>query len=295
VTITPTISNGSGGWTNLGSAYTDGTNGWRRDGVLSLGKVANLLDLSSWAKDTYDGHQKYWIRLVVNTQIVAACTIAEIRVLPMRAVAFSAESGMEQEASAALCKVLRGRRTGARFIWDDVYTLPPAGRARRIIISPIPTKHSDKSLLVCTLGLLQHYPLPTLDEPTMAPYPRLYAQLAPPACYYPSAVDLGSLHRLKYVQCVGQNFAATDEWDFSFRWDDTHEWKPYTGLRQADAIFPVPDDNFGSILSTAFRMTDAATTDPVGPSGRRIVAWVEPLERGSWDVNQPARTTPEVS
>jgi len=239
----------------------------------------------------------------------ATTTIAELSIVPRRAgpsfantvttspVLDNAESF---EASGMLVKVLRGKRRGDRIIWDDIYTLPGVSDAGQITVAGVPADNSpNTSLFVASRDEVVQLPLPDQKEPSVTAYPQLARdatnQIAP--VYYPSAVDLSGLHELRYVHCEGADFTTgADSWAMSFRWDDTNPWEAEQRQTQGNVLFEVSGENQGTVLHTAFQILDSVATDPIGPTGRRITAWVKPHDdHPALTAPQVARTSPETS
>lgn len=304
------MSTGAGTWSSALTVY-DGTSLISSGNTITIGNggasVVSLAmqSLSTWAKATYNSSSKYWLRLTVSGALDAATNLSEIRILPQRAApAFTTtnnDTAETWEASGMFPKVLVGKRLGDAIIWDDVLTIPDVTRASRIAYTPHSTPSSPHgALLVATQESLWVYPMPEGGEPSAADTPLLARDATNDmaAVYYPSAVDLGAgLYELRYLHCVGAEMTMeTDGWAAAFRWDETHAWHTFDTLYQPNAVFAArPGSNAGSVLHTAFMLLDGASTDPVGPYGRRIEAWLKPLDRHPSATTQPARTQPEVS
>lgn len=308
------FSTGAGTWSTVATGDYDGTathtsaavrdKSFAQTGAYSLQELGS--DLSTWVTATYNAFSKYWVRVVVSAAVDAATTIAEVSILPLRAAPDFPTTYRGNipvwEATGMLPKVFSGKRYGDSLIWDDVYTLADPATAGRMVVSTMPATGSPSGALVIAteVGAVT-IALPLKPEPSTTPYPQLARDWdsvdGTSPVLYPSAVDFGTgLYRLRYMDCYGADFTSeTDSWGFSFRWDDTNAWSTPEVRKQANVRFSIPDDNYGSVLHTAFQILDGAATDPIGPTGRGLVAWVEKLERDPFDLNQPTRTAPEVS
>lgn len=235
--------------------------------------------------------------------VSATVKIAEVRVTPLRAapagfsptgvIAENNQAGYE--ATGQFPKLLVGRVVGDTIIWDDVITLPSVAPGARIMATSIPTANSSSgSLIVTTQDSIYQYPLPYGADPSTSREPNLaragLTDLIP--VFYPSGVDLGGPHELRYLEVIGQNWSEeTDSWGVSVRMDDTNPWETVKRASEAEAVFDF-EGVAGRTLWTAVSINDGAATDPVGPAGREIGAWLKPLDEAP---AQPARNTNEVS
>jgi hypothetical protein len=278
-------------------------------------------DLSVWMKDTYDGFEKYWLRITTSAAFDSSVTVSEISIVVKRAAPAFATTNNDNaevwEASGLLAKVLRGRQVGDGWTFDDVYTLPsivgPGRLLSRTIIGnklavvPLSTPNSaDSALIVACRDEFYILPLPAVNEPTLIPYPRLARDTTnqlPPA-FYPSQVDTEDYHELRFVEAWGQNLTReADSQNVAFRWDDTNEWTVAEPVKENAAVWEF-EDNHGRFLSTAYQLLDSVATDPVGPSCLMLRAWIKPYgstaERVPYNPEYrpsppPPRATVEVS
>lgn len=308
VTLSVAISTGAGTWSSVtvwdgtqagGPASADKTFG-------QLGTVAlRPQDISSWAKATYDSKERYWLRFTVSGALDSEVEIAEVDIVPRRAAPPFSTTNNDQievwEASGMLPKIFALRIVGDRILWDDVYTLPTVAPAGLLTTTQFPTDNSPYALLAVNSDGYFLMPLPYLDVPSITPFPVLGRdasnQVVP--VFYPSAVDLGGMHELVYVECQGDDFTdETDVWRLSFRLDETNEWTAEHIVASSDALFELSESEnvVGRTLHTALMIVDGAITDPVGPTGRRITAWVKPRpDLDDQRLTQPTRTIPEAS
>ena len=238
-------------------------------------------------------------------------TVGEMRILPYRKgpSGFSPTSGVVEniqtnyEASAALPKVIMGTLKGNEIIWDDIITLPSVGPAGKLAVTTLPTRNSPRaSLLVVTQNSLFQYPLLQVSPPAQADFPNLAragltlnsnpADLIP--VFYPSGMDFGDLHTLRFVHIVMQNMTESDTVSISYRWDETNAWSPVRSSSDTETIWEFAEDNAGRVLWLAISINDGLNTDPVGPSARDIEVWCRPVTTDN-PISQVPRTVPEVS
>lgn len=314
-TISPAISTGQGTWTVLSVSSGGGTGGYDEtyDGTSTFGKSGAVVlqgqatTISTWVTATYNGFTKYWLRFTVTAACDASTTIAEVSVVHKRAAPSWTQTymalGGALEASGQSNKILVGSIADDEVIWDDIYTLPYTIQGARLGLSTIPTLGSaDRSLVWADQNELGLFSLPYVDEPSIGSWPLLagdgtntvYPLDIIPPVLFPSAVAFDGAMELRYIECHGRNFTpAVDGWQIAWKWDDLNAWNVEAVASQEHALYAM-DNNIGSVLHTAFRIIDGATTDPIGPSGMQLIAWVRPAARPSWDVVPPERTAPEA-
>lgn len=313
-TLQVAFSTGAGTWTAVATgSIVDGTGigetseiPMARNGVVAIQPT----DVSTWVEATYDGHSKYWWRIsrINGSAFDASTTIALLSLIVKRAAPDFTTTNYNQSeswaASGMFAELLRGKRRGDDIIWDHLYTLPSVGDVGVISATTLPTANSpSSSLLIVNRDASVQLPLPNQKEPSITSYPKLArdttvgANPAVAPVYYPSAVDLGDLHELRYIHCEGENFTTgTDGWGMSFRGDETNPWEAVQTQLQGNVLFEVTGHNQGTVLHTAFQILDGAATDPIGPTGRRITAWVKPLDdHPALTAPQRIRSSPETS
>ncbi len=301
------LSTGAGTWNAAvtevdGTASFSGAATFSVTGVISIGPMT---DTSTWAPATYNGLTKYWVRVTVSSLLSAAATIAEVAIVPLRtAQHFSTavqDTTADFEASGGCHKLLRGRLAGNEIVWNDIGMIPFASVNDRpsVCVADIPDEQASRQLIINTWQMWR-MGLPEHDHPSVMLYPQLAGTAAGSEAYpafYPSKVDLGAVtHKLRYLECIGSDFTeGTDNWYAAYRWGDTSPWNVLTGIAHKHALFKVDDQVGGTLLTTAFQIKDGAATDPVGPSGRWIIAWVKPDDRRGSDIGEDARAAREVS
>lgn len=262
-----------------------------------------IQDLSSWAKATYNSVEKYWLRVrAINANFSGTVNVAECLIIPYRGAPAFSNTNNDQagiwEASGVLPKIIEGVRSGGNIIWNDVWTLPTVAPVGKMAITEVPTENSINSLMVATADGFILLPLPYTDETSIVDYPILARDASGqiPPRFVPSAVEMGSFFELRFLHVIGENLTpGTDSIKATFRWDDTWDWATVESQSTEEAVFEYPhESNVGRTLHTSFQLLDGATTDPVGPSIRQIVAWVRPRpDVGTGAQRQPDRETPE--
>lgn len=295
------------------AVYEDGSNDDQQTlranrrplGQTGILRLEEQTDISDWAKATYGGHEGYWLRLRPTQAFSATVEVAEVAVIPRRGApdfANTLSRNRQQEiweASGMYPKILQGTRRGDTIFWDDIITLFDVSEATKIAVSELPSANSPtRSLVVVSQRKAHVIPLPLLTEPLLTEFPLLArdasARLVP--ILYPSPVNLGGPHELRYIECFGSNFVReTDDWQVASHWDDTPPWGEPQVLSDSYALFSFPSGNAGRILHPSISIKDGATTEPVGPSGYMVVAWVRPVEAPPSGDSRPARQVPEGS
>jgi hypothetical protein len=270
------------------------------DGMISW--TLTTTDTTAWVKATYNSLSKYWMRIDVSAQLSAAVTVLEASIIPLRAaptfreVTYPGSAAMD--ASGMLAKVLVGKFTGQTIVWNDVFTFYDVSPDGAIAVTSELTQNSARSLIVATRQNCYQIPLPFLKEPSVADFPALARDVSPHPIpvYYPSSVDLGgNWFELRYLHAAGRNFVqGSDKWCAAFRWDDTMPWNVLTQIPQEEAIWDIlSESNAGRVLTTAFQIADYVPSEPVGPSGIMLRAWVKPLDIQPGTLPQVARTAIE--
>lgn len=314
-TLAAAVSTGAGTWATV--AIDDGTRvsgsySLLQDGLVTIKPSA---DISAWVKATYNGQSKYWLRLTVSAALDATCNfIAEAFLVARRGAPdfglTNNNNGAVWEASAALGKVLRGRRRGDVIVVDDLYTLtavgtrgtdlyPPPG-GNKISVCGLGTANSpEASFVVASRDEFVQFPLPSTKEPTRTPYPVLAGDATNDiaATIYPQAVDFGlGLWSLRFIEAIGENFVEeTDGWRLGFRGDETNAWWVSGLIKSNHALVEIAGANTFARLHTVAQIIDAAPTEEIGPSGRYLIYWVKPLADEAWRHRAPATAIPAVA
>ena len=306
-TMAGAVSTGAGTW--AGVNIDDGTASlpFSQGGVIAIKPGS---DLSTWVKATYNGFEKYWLRLTLSAALSASVLLAEVFLAQKRgAPAFVGTAVGDAlatwEASGAVAKVLRGRRRGDTLVVDDIYTLFSVGAnnstryrtpgSNKIAACGLPTPNSPNgSLIVACRDEFDQFPLPITKESIRTPYPSLASAASAGVTLYPQPVDLGpELYTLRYIELIGQDIIEeTNGWRAGFRWDETNAWWTSTAYKSNYALIEIDGANMGSRLHTAIQAA-FGSTGPVSPTGSYVIYWVKRADEQIWRHRQPARATPE--